>query len=103
MDTSALLAELEMLRVNMSIATNRVTELESEKEQFEEIRLQQLDEIKRLTEELDYMKEHEAKLMMEHEEALNELQRQLAEEKQKRFSDFNLYEKKIADIEVRQS
>lgn len=92
--------ELDMLRVNMSIATNRVTELEAEKDSFEEIRLQLADEVKRLNEEIDSLRENEVKLNHEHEEAISELQRQLSTEKQKRLDDFSSYEKKYMEIEV---
>ncbi len=93
--------ELKMLRAQMAIAAARVTELESEKTEFEEIRLELENKVKALEAELEGFRSGQSKDIDNYESALREAESELAAERQKRLDEFNLFEKKKAELLVR--
>lgn len=100
MDNSAQV-ELTMVRAQMAIAAGRITELEAEKEGFDEQRMALEDTIKGLRAELDESRSNEQKAALGYEELIQELETKLSAEQQKRLNEFNLFENKKAEISVR--
>lgn len=100
MDDSAQV-ELTMIRAQMAIAAGRITELEAEKDSFDEVRCKLEDTIKELRAELEESKDNERKLAQGYEETIQDLETKLANEQQKRLNEFNLFETKKAEIMVR--